>query len=146
MNTNNFTAMLEFLKTQQLCTIATNRAGGSPESALVAFAQDEQLHIYFQTGRHTRKAQNLAQSLNVSFVFGLTLETGITMQYEGRAEQLHDSTRIAACKRLFLDRNSPTTAEFLEHPTSIFFEVTPTWIGMSDYRGKKPVVIEEFFD
>ena len=137
---------LAFLRSQQLSVIATNHAGGSPESALVAFAQDDNLHIYFQTGRHTRKAHNLADNPHVSFVFGVTLETGITMQYEGDAAQLHDPERIKACKQLFLDRNSPTTAEFLEHPTSIFFEVTPTWIGMSDYRANKPVVTEKFFD
>ncbi len=137
--------MLEFIKTQQLCTIATNRLSGSPEAALVAFAQDDDLHIYFQTGRHTRKAQNLATDPHVAFVFGLALETGITMQYEGKAVQIHDAQSLAACKQRFLDRNSPTTAEFLEHPSAIFFEVTPTWIGMSDYRGKKPVVTEQFF-
>ncbi|HSX01392.1 MAG TPA: pyridoxamine 5'-phosphate oxidase family protein [Candidatus Saccharimonas sp.] len=138
--------VLAFLGTQKLAVIATG--GGperSPESALVAFTEDDQLRLYFQTGHHTRKAQNLATNPRVSLVIGLTLGDLVTVQYEGLAEQLVRAADLDYCKRRFVAKDSPTTDYYFNHPTAIFFRVTPTWIGCSDYRAAKPVVFELFF-
>ncbi|HTH71951.1 MAG TPA: pyridoxamine 5'-phosphate oxidase family protein [Candidatus Pristimantibacillus sp.] len=135
--------VLEFLRCQKLAVIATaSPVRPAPESALIAYAEDDELCLYFQTGVHTRKAANLKRNPAVSLVIGLSLETLITLQYEGRAEQIVDPAGLEACKQRFIAKDSPTTEEYFNHPTAIFFKVVPTWIGCSDYSGKTPEVIE----
>lgn len=135
--------ILNFLKSQKLAVIATaNPTTHAPESALIAFTEDDDLNLYFQTGRHTRKAANLKVNAKVSLVFGLSIQNQITVQYEGTAQQLTLPAELEACRQRFIAKDSPTTAEYFNHPTAIFFKVTPTWIGCSDYTGKKPDVIE----
>lgn len=132
----------EFLAAQKLTVVSTVSDKAAPESALVAFAEDDQLCVYFQTGRHTRKAANLKQNPKVSFVFGLTLDVKMTVQYEGYAAQIANEHDLIKCKQLFVAKNSPTTERYFNHPTAIFFKVLPTWIGCSDYTKDKPDVIE----
>lgn len=143
MSTTNKTKVLEFLKAQKLATISTyDPAKPSPESALIAFTEDNDLCLYFQTGRHTRKAENLKVNPHVALVFGLTLNDMVTVQYEGIAQQLTSPEDLEFCRQQFIAKDSPTTEEYFNHPTAIFFKVTPTWIGCSDYTGSKPEVIE----
>lgn len=135
--------ILGFLRKQKLAVISTvDPAHAAPESALVAFTEDENLCLYFQTGKHTRKAANLAVNPRVSFVMGLTLDDMVTVQYEGRAERLTAPADLEFCKQQFIAKDSPTTEEYFNHPTAIFFKVRPTWIGCSDYTSEKPEVIE----
>jgi general stress protein 26 len=143
MRGSAFIKVLDFLRSQKLAVISTHGpTKPNPESALIAYAEDDQLNLYFQTGRHTRKAANIKANPHISLVIGLGLEPMLTVQYEGTARQLTDSLEIKAAQQLFYDKNSPTTREFMEHPTAILFKVTPTWIGCSDYTGNKPQVIE----
>lgn len=143
MNSNAKGKILRFLKTQQLAVISTiDPSETTPKSALIAYVEDENLNLYFQTGEHTRKAQNLKKNPNVSLVIGLELKDLITVQYEGQASKITENDEIQICKKRFIEKNSPTTKEYLKHPTSIFFKVTPTWIGCSDYSREKPHVLE----
>jgi len=66
----------------------------------------------------------------------------ITVQYEGRAELLVQEKDLEKCKQLFIAKNSPTTKKYFNSPSAIFFKVSPTWIGYSDYSDKKPGVFE----
>jgi len=135
--------ILAFLRRQKLAVIATvDPALPAPESALIAFTEDDDLCLYFQTGKHTRKAANLRVNPYVSLVIGLELDDLITVQYEGKAEQLITPEDLEACKQRFIAKDSPTTEEYFNHPSAIFFKVTPTWVGCSDYTGDKPDVIE----
>lgn len=143
MNERHRRKILDFLRRQKLAVIATvDPSRPTPESALIAFTEDDDLCLYFQTGKHTRKAANLRVNPHVSLVIGLELKDLITVQYEGRAEQLTAAEDLEACKQRFIAKDSPTTEEYFNHPTAIFFKVTPTWIGCSDYSGEKPDVIE----
>ena len=140
---SNTVKVLDFIRSQKLSVIATSDLHTpSPESAVVAHAEDDNLCLYFQTGRHTRKAANLRVNPHVSLVIGFGLDPMITVQYQGKARQLTDPAEIAAAKQRFYDKNSPTTRAFLEHPTAILFKVEPSWIGCSDYTGPTPQVIE----
>ncbi len=135
--------LIDFLSKQKLAVISTsNPANPTPESALIAFAEDNNLHLYFQTGKHTRKAANLRKNSHVSIVIGLALSDLITVQYEGKATQIIAKKELNDCKRMFVRKDSPTKEEYFNHPTAIFFKVSPTWIGCSDYSGKKPRVFE----
>ena len=135
--------VLSFLRRQKLAVIATSTpVRSAPESALIAFTEDDELCLYFQTGRHTRKAANLALNPHVSLVIGLSLDDLITVQYEGVAERITDGHELEVCKQRFVRKDSPTTEEYFNHPTAIFFKVRPVWIGCSDYSGDNPKVIE----
>lgn len=121
----------KFLNSHQLAVIATlDPKNPTPESALIAFVEDDNLCLYFQTGKYTRKAQNLSKNPYVSFVIGHTLDELATMQYEGRCEQLQSKDLINDCKQRFLSKNSPTTLEYLERPDAILFKATPVWIRL----------------
>jgi len=135
--------VLSFLRRQKLAVIATiGSRRPIPESALIAFVEDDELCLYFQTGKHTRKAANLKANPYASVVIGLELKDLVTVQYEGRAEQITQDPDLEDCKRRFINKDSPTTESYFTHPTAIFFKITPTWIGYSNYSGKKPEIIE----
>jgi general stress protein 26 len=143
MNQDFKNKILSFLRTQQLAVISTsNLTSLTPESALIAFAEDDELQLYFQTGKHTRKATNLRINQSVSLVIGLNLADHMTVQYEGVVQQIRDRAGMRQCKERFISKDSPTTEEYFNHPTAIFFKVTPTWIGCSDYSDDVPDVIE----
>jgi hypothetical protein len=78
----------------------------------------------------------------VSLVIGLNLDDLITVQYEGKVQRIAREEDLEFCKQRFIAKESPTTEYYFNHPTAIFFKVTPTWIGCSDYSGEKPEVIE----
>jgi len=137
--------ILAVLQENQLAVIATvDRGCSTPESALIAYVQDDALNLYFQTGLRTRKAANLRHNPHVSLVVGLDLQERLTLQYQGVARQLADEQEIAECKQRFLDKNSPTTPGYFDYSDTILFKVTPTWIGCSDYSGERPFVVEYF--
>ena len=137
------TKILAFLGKQKLAVISTTAPSNpTPESALIGFAEDEQLCIYFQTKNHTRKAANLSKNPNVSLVIGLRLDDMATLQYEGKAQQIVKTEDLEVCKKQFAAKGSPSTKDHFSNPTTIFFKVTPTWIGFSDYSDKSPEVIE----
>jgi general stress protein 26 len=149
--------VLNVLGRQQLAVIATSGrpspercypgvTGDVPESALVAFTHDDELRLYFQTGRHTRKAANLARNPFVALVISHTVGSepypNITVQYQGKARQLKSRKDLEACKQRFVAKQSPTTEKFFNDPSAIFFVIEPIWIGCSDYSADPPQVIE----
>lgn len=121
-----------FLKSQQLAVLSTTDSS-APESALIAFVEDEELCLYFQTGAATRKVQNLRINPRVSLVMGLTSNEKVTLQYQGQAEEIIVAQEIIRCKQRFYDKNSPTTRNYLERPDAIFFKIEPRWLRYSDY-------------
>jgi general stress protein 26 len=143
MNRNYKNKILRFLRQQKLAVISTSSlASPTPESALIAFAEDDELQLYFQTGKHTRKAMNLKANQHVSLVIGLNLTDGMTVQYEGVANQILDQHEMQLCESRFMAKGSPTTEKHFNRPTTIYFKVSPTWIGCSDYSDATPDVIE----
>lgn len=136
--------ILSVLSRFYLTVIATaNPENADPECALVAYVFNDNLELFFQTNRYSRKAANLKRNPQVAFVMGLDLNDLATVQYQGRATQLTNAEEIEACKQMFIDRKSPTASpKYLEHPHAIYFKVVPTWIGCCEYIGNKPVVVE----
>lgn len=134
--------VLSFLQSQKLAVIATCASGNaSPESALIAYCEDDELCLYFQSGKGTRKVKNIRANPLVSLVIGLDMGL-ITMQYEGSADPLESFEDLKACKELFIQKNSPTTPDYFNENT-IFYKVSPVWIGFSDYTSpSEPKVFE----
>lgn len=134
-----------FLNQNPLGVISTLATGSSqPESALVAFAETKQLELIFQTFVDSRKYANLKSNPKVSFVTGWSLESYVTLQYEGVAEEI-SAENLEEFKTIFKAKDTPCTDEFLNNPKCRFFLVKPTWIGYSDYTQAKPGVVELHF-
>lgn len=146
-NLSDHERVLQFLRTQELAVISTTDLRSPyPESALIAFAHNDNLELFFQTNRHARKAQNLKQNPHIAFTIGLTIPDLVTVQYEGVVTQIVDAKAIKRCKQLFIEKKSPSAdPAYLEHPDTIFFHVLPHWVGIHDYTGKKTRVFELTF-
>jgi general stress protein 26 len=136
--------ILNFLALNSLGVISTVGKNAQPEAALVAFAETPELELIFQTQSNTRKYQNLQQNSKVALVIGWDSVIHKTLQYEGVASEVaaQDSEKYI---KIFKAKKTPCTEDFLNEPNVKFFKVVPTWIGFSDYTGKKPQITELFF-
>jgi general stress protein 26 len=137
--------ILNFLHSHPMATIATvDEKTSKPESALIAFAELDNLEIIFETFVDTRKYNNLRKNNHVALVVGWDTEHHITLQYEGIAKPI-TGTDIDIYRNIFLAKDTPCTEEFLLDPRVRLFRVSPTWMALSDYTTGKPVVTELSF-
>lgn len=114
-----------------ISTIAVNT--GNPESALVTYAENENLELYFGTYQNERKYKNLKNNPAVAFVIGWDATIHETLQYEGVAREL-EATEIHEAHQHFLKKpGNINTEEYLYHPKFSFFIVKPTWLRYSNY-------------
>lgn len=147
--TTNKKVILEFLRKNTLATISTvNPNTLQPESALIAFAELENLEIIFLTLVGSRKYENLAQNNKVALVIGFDRDEWETLQYEGFTK-LIPKLEEKKYRSVFLKKkNSPCTEEFFDKPNMKLFKITPTWIGFSKFpKNKRAQVMEmkEFY-
>lgn len=101
----------------------------SSESALIAFAQNDKLELYFMTFVDSRKYTNLENNNAVSLVIGFGYTT---IQYEGMAYQLKEEA-VKEALLAFSLKETPCTSDFLNNPRARFFKILPKWIRYSDY-------------
>ena len=100
-----------------------------PESALVAFAEKDDLSLIVGTSDFTRKYKNLQKNNRVSFVIGWSSETG-SIQYEGEARELLDDEALKYGELIVLKNNQ--AEKFAIQKNQRYFLVTPTWIRLVD--------------
>lgn len=125
-----------------MATIATvDNNTAQPESALIAFAELDNLEIIFETFVNTRKYRNLKRNNRVALVVGWDTKHHVTLQYEGVAHPV-TGTDIVKYRNIFLSKDTPCTEEFLLDPRVRLFRIVPTWIALSDYTGTAPHIIE----
>jgi len=113
-----------FLSRQRYGVVATTRADGASQSALVGIAVAPSLEIYFDTVETTRKAVNFRRDARVSLVIGWDNE---------------QSAALADLKRVYY-------AAWPDGPSReswagiTWVRVVPTWIRFSDFnRAADPV-------
>ncbi len=137
------TVILTFMQNNPMAVISTSDAKtGHPESALIAFAETENLEIIFETFDVARKYENLRAHPNVAFVIGWDLGVHCTLQCEGEAHEVLEENEREACVRLMLAKDTPCTKKFLRDPHVKFFKVTPRWMRFSDYSKHPTMIIE----
>lgn len=127
MNPNDIkNKIFEFIEKQTLTVIATvDKAGNKPESAVIGFAENEKLELFFGTSIKTRKYKNIQENKNVSFVIGWDGRVG-TVQYEGVVEELVGE--VAKEAAALLVKKNPYSAKFAQDPDHRYFKVTPRWV------------------
>lgn len=122
--------VFEFLTGEELCVLSTQ--GEGPESALVAFSENERLEVVFGTFTSSRKYKNLLSKPLVSLVIGTTKDKNITVQYEGKATELRGEERARAEAQHV--KKIPASKKYAVHPEQTYFLVRPTWIRYTDYN------------
>ncbi len=79
--------LFDFLDSQIVCTISTNGEGGYPNSATVAFSNNEELEFVIGTSIRTRKAKNIARDSKVAMTI-TDADKRWTVQLEGDIREL----------------------------------------------------------
>jgi general stress protein 26 len=135
--------ILNFIKSNRLTVISTiDVENNKPESAVIAFAEKDNLDLIFGTSNKSRKYKNLQANKNVSFVIGWTDEFG-TVQYEGVATELSDD-EVLEHGRILGNKNELAKA-FLTREDQRYFLVKPTWIRFTNKSMKPKEIIELVF-
>jgi nitroimidazol reductase NimA-like FMN-containing flavoprotein (pyridoxamine 5'-phosphate oxidase superfamily) len=107
----------KLLASQRLCVLAT-QGEGQPYSALVAFAETDDLrHMLFATFRGTRKYANLCADPRVALLIDSRsnqvsdFQDAVAVTVLGRAEEVHGDERTLLAER-YLAKH-PQLAEFI---------------------------------
>lgn len=127
--------ILDILTHTNDMTIATVRPDGFPQATTVSYVSDG-LMIYFATGHHSQKAQNLAKCDKVS----LTVDKPYANWNEieglslgGIATRVTDEDEIARIEKL-MAKKFPQVADFSMPDTAIaLFKITPKAISVLNY-------------
>ncbi|HKO03147.1 MAG TPA: pyridoxamine 5'-phosphate oxidase family protein [Candidatus Acidoferrales bacterium] len=131
-----------FLSKHTLGVLSTIAGTNTPQSALVGIAVTPDFEIVFDTVKTSRKYPNLVARPRCSFVIGWTGEQ--TVQYEGRAQELHGA-ELQRCQEVYF-RAFPDGPLRLTWPGIVYFVVKPGWIRYSDFGANPPLIQEFSFD
>lgn len=133
LDETNKAIIRRFLHKSPLGVLGTVSPDGTPQTALIAFAEYDNLDIIFETFQGTRKAQNLAYSTHASLTTGFSTVRHQTIQIDGTVVKL-PRTEYARCIEHFSKKDTPCGPEFLNDPRVEFYRLTPTWLRYSDYN------------
>lgn len=143
MNEDLKKKIFEFLSSNKVAVISTiDTDKNSPESAVVGFAQTEDLEIIFGTASTTRKYKNLGKNQNVSFVVGFSSEKG-TLQYEGSVAEIGPD-ELEKYTAILIEK-TPYHKNFVNDSNQKYFLVKPTWIRFLDTSENPPKTQELTF-
>ncbi len=130
----------DFLARESLCVISTVSPFKKPQSALVAFSENQDLSLNIGTYKTARKHRNLQVFPSVSVVVGGFGELKITVQYEGEAREVLLEERDAAIG-VHAAKN-PGSLTYASHPDQTYYRIEPTWIRYSDFSGDRENIFE----
>jgi uncharacterized protein YhbP (UPF0306 family) len=119
--------VMEFIKKHTLAVIFTF-GEIAPESAVLEFAETDQLEILFDTFTSSRKYVNIQKNPNVSFVIGW--DQDLTVQYEGTAVEL-DGEELEAAKNIYF-KKIPAAVKWANREGIVYFKVKPRWVRLTD--------------
>lgn len=120
--------------------LATQSRKG-PEAAIVDFSETIKLEILVTTMQQYRKYKNLLENPRVAFVVGS--EEGVTVQYEGTAQEL--TPQIFKKYSAWHFKKNLVEAKFAAMSTARFFKLKPIWVRYSDFTRKPNLIFEMKF-
>jgi uncharacterized pyridoxamine 5'-phosphate oxidase family protein len=137
----NVQEVFRFLDSERLGVLTTATSSGQPQAALMGFAVTPELEIIFDTVRSSRKYPNLKANARVAWVVGCTTE--VTVQYEGKAEEL-EGAALAKYKPIYFQKFPDGPAR--ENWTGMtYFAVRPKWVRNCDYNPASRRIEEQRF-
>ena len=138
MNIEEKKIIYDFIHKCKIAVVSTIDENNTPESAVVEFAETEDLEIIFDTLHPSyRKYKNLKNNPAVSFVIGW--DEGKTVQYEGLAQEILGAEKENA--KLIYFKKNPEAEKWDKNPEIKYFKVTPNWARYSDYSQKPYKII-----
>jgi hypothetical protein len=134
-------ALVDFLRLHRYGVQASHAIDGSPQAALVGFAVNDQLELFFDCFNSTRKVANLRRDPRIAFVIGgHTPGDERTVQYEGEVD-VPTGAEFEQFKRIY----------FAVHPDGLrrsklsgitHFRVRPRWIRYTDLNAIPAQIVE----
>jgi len=129
--------LLTFLRDQKWAVEASVSVHGAPQAAVVGVVVSPELEIVFDTFDDSRKAENLRRNRKTALVIGW--DDGRTVQIEGHADEPRGDD-LARLTKLYYARFADGE-ERAKASKVAYFRVRPTWIRISDFRGKEPSIV-----
>ena len=133
--------VLKFLKSKDLCVLATVDKGGKPIAATMAYAVDDEIVFYLETSNKSRKCKNLLTNQKAAVVIGVANELP-TVQVDGEITIFEGEDAINA--RTFIVEQHPELKDYFlgpdKNPEEVYFSVKPTRVCYSDFTKGAPVV------
>ncbi len=126
--------LLSFLDEQIICTIATHGKDGYPNSATVAFSNNEELEFVIGTSVESRKAKNIARDDKVAMTI-TNEEKRWTVQLEGDARKLTPEEFEQKYSEKHY-RKLPWSLPFKDLPDQTNYLIVPVHLRLSDVSGK----------
>jgi hypothetical protein len=123
------TQVRDFLHGFELCVVATLGKDGRPQTATVAFSENDALQLVIGTSVHSRKSDNLERDSRLAMTV-TDPDQRYTVQYEGIARRLSSVEMLS-----FHDQHYgklPGSLPFKDLPDQAFFLITPTYVRFSD--------------
>ena len=132
--------VLALLDTQLTCVVSTNGDDGYPNSATVAFSQNDIFEFVINTSRSSRKAGNIAKNNKVAITVTDT-DARWTVQLEGDIRELpiDEFTENYSAKHY---SKLPFTLPFKDIPDLSYFLVVPIHMKFTD-ASKQPWRVQE---
>jgi general stress protein 26 len=129
----------DFLSTNILCVVSSINSAGLPQSATVAFSEDENFNIVIGTALSSRKAQNILANPNVSLVV-TNQDVLTTVQLEGTASLL-EGKELEKYQNIHFAKN-PYSAKLKDKPDQCWILIKPNWLRITNIK-EAPWRIEE---
>ena len=136
--------LYDFFKSEKYAVVSSVNKAGHPESALVAFSENEKLEIVFATSKNSRKVKNILLSPNVSVVIGLGDEHLTSVQLEGVARVVSLKSAGDYAKTHY-DKH-PVLLQHKDEIGECFVVITPVWIRYTNYSVLPVEIFEEHID
>lgn len=130
--------LLQFLERNPHAVIGTVTRDNEPQAALVEFSQTDNLDLYFDTFRQSRKYANIMINNRVALTIGG--EDGKTLQCQGKAIELNGEQKDAAIRH---HRKKLRDVEKFEHnPEIAYFAVKLNWLRLTDVTTQPWTIFE----
>ncbi len=145
--TSRFKA-LEFLCSNNLCTLSTS-AADTPESSLLYYVVDDKFYLFMITTRESRKVKNLLQNNKISLVIYSEIPP-LELQIDGEAERVDDQTKKEHIAKIYLEmaaknpetKNWPPVIRLPNTEGFEFIKVKILKFKYSDFRTPDNFIVE----
>lgn len=132
--------MLAFLESQMTCVISTNGESGYPNSATVAFSNNDSYEFVIGTNIHSRKAGNIERNGKVAMTI-TDVEKRWTVQLEGDIRKL-DPEEFQEKYAEHHYAKLPFSLPFKDIPEQANYLIKPTHMKLTE-ADKKPWIVHE---
>jgi hypothetical protein len=132
--------LLEFMRRHRLAIEASVSVTGAPQAAVVGIVVGDELEVFFDTLRTSRKYENLRRDPRVALVLGWDLEQACTLQFEGLADE-PQGTELESLKQRYFAA-FPDGIARQAWPDIAYLRARPTFIRFSDFRAAAPKIVE----